>query len=122
MPRVISFDTHKDPRGSLTVIQEKLPFQVKRIFYIYDVPEGLTRGGHGHFKTQIFLMAINGSVKLSINKVGFHQNYILNKRDEGVLLDPEDWHEMSEFSKDAVLIALASHEYDKKDYFFNRAE
>lgn len=116
MANILIIPTFKDERGSLTVIEKVLPFEVKRIFYIYDVSS--RRGGHGHIKTKIALVALNGSVDIYVQTPTQDETFKLSKPDEVLILDPEDWHEMYNFSKGSILLALCSLHYDKEDYFF----
>jgi len=116
MAKILQVPTYKDDRGALTVIDKSLPFEVKRVFYIYDVSS--KRGGHGHIQSKIALVAINGSVDIFVQTPSKNEVYKLTKPDEVLILEPEDWHEMDHFSKGAVLLVLCSHHYDKADYFF----
>lgn len=118
MPEKIKLNTHKDFRGALTVLQDEIPFVTQRVFYIYDVPKDQVRGKHGHYKTRIFLLALSGEVSIRVIKYGKEECFTLNDRCEGLLLEPEDWHEMYNFSADSMLLVLASHPYDREDYFF----
>lgn len=116
MSNILKVPTFKDERGSLTVIDKVLPFEVKRVFYIYDVTS--KRGGHGHIKSKIALIALNGSVDVIVQTPTKDEIYRLSKPDELLILEPEDWHEMDNFSKGSTLLVLCSHHYDKEDYFF----
>lgn len=116
MANLITTNTFSDERGKLSVIDKILPFEIKRVFYIYDV--NAKRGGHGHIRSKIALIALNGSIDILVQTPSEDLKYHLSKPDEILILEPEDWHEMDNFSKGAVLLVLCSHHYDKEDYFF----
>ena len=106
----------KDERGSLNVLEEILPFEVKRIFYITN-PKG-ERGGHRHIKTIQAIICLRGKCEIMINNGEDISTYNLDSKDECLILDPEDWHTMT-FSENAILIVFASHKYNKDDYIYN---
>jgi WxcM-like, C-terminal len=103
-----------DSRGSLCVFQDELPFEIKRLFWITNA-DGQIRGGHRHFRTRQALIAINGAVDIYINDGVNEQNITLNSSAHCLILEPEDWHTMH-FHSGAILLVLASEEYDPKDY------
>jgi dTDP-4-dehydrorhamnose 3,5-epimerase-like enzyme len=115
MAEIIKLPTHIDSRGSLTVIEKVLPFEIKRVYYIYNCND-LLRGGHRHKKTIQALICIKGSCSVRWNNGKTRDSVILNSPDELLLVMPEDYHTMSEFSKDSILLVLASEYYDKNDY------
>ena len=112
--RIFKIPTFKDDRGLLTVMEDILPFSIKRIYWIYSADKN-TRGGHRHKVTRQALVAISGEVTLKINNGFKEELYILNDPSEFILIEPEDWHSMT-FRENAVLIVFASHKYDKSDY------
>lgn len=114
MAELINLKTFKDNRGNLTVI-ENLPFPVKRIFYIYGVDHSL-RGGHRHKITKQIAICLQGSCKIYNNDNETEDIFVLNAPDQCLLLQPRDWHEMYDFSDDAILMILASSIFDKEDY------
>lgn len=117
MAQLIDLETHTDIRGNLTVIEDILPFIIQRVFYIYGV-DNSERGGHRHHKTIQAAVCIQGECKI-FNNNGTEQNvFHLNKPSKCVLLEPSDWHKMYDFSKDAILMVLASEKFDEKDYIF----
>jgi hypothetical protein len=120
MPKIIKIPTFTDNRGKLSVVDKLLPFEVKRVFYIYDVKE--KRGGHGHKYSTVALIAINGPIRVKVENSEAVKYYHLNSPDEALILDPEDWHEMDQFDPGAVLLVLSSHHYDQADYFFEPYE
>jgi wxcM domain protein len=114
MSKLILLPTFTDTRGSLSVIERLLPFDIKRVYYMYQCK--LKRGGHRHLKTTQALIAVSGNCSVYTNN-GIEKNtYILNSPDQCLILEPEDWHYMDKFSKDCVLLVLASEYFDKSDY------
>ena len=117
MVYIIDLETHTDKRGNLTVIENVLPFTIERVFYIYGVDES-ERGGHRHHKTIQAAVCIQGECKIHCNDGKKTIEYHLDKPSKCVLLKPEDWHKMYDFSSDAILMVLASEKFDQKDYIF----
>jgi dTDP-4-dehydrorhamnose 3,5-epimerase-like enzyme len=115
MADLISLSTFKDKRGSLTVIQDNLPFAVKRIFYIYGVDDSV-RGKHRHHKTSQAAVCISGSCIISSDNGNKKETFIMDSPDKCLLIYPEDFHWMHNFTKDAILLVLASENFDPKDY------
>ena len=119
MAHLIDIPTMTDERGSLSVLEKDVPFDIKRVFYIYNVTE--KRGGHGHKDTQMCLICVKGSCEVHIaHAEKGESSYSLNSPQKALYLEPTDWHEMTNFSEDAVLVVLASKGYDKDDYIFER--
>ena len=117
MAKLFSIPTYKDPRGSLSVIEKILPFDIKRVYYIYDV-DNSERGHHAHKKTIQALIMLNGSCNLFVGDKNHSTKYEMNSPEKCLLLMPEDFHWMSNFSENAVLLVLASEEFDKEDYIY----
>ncbi len=117
MADILSLRTYIDKRGNLTVIEKIIPFEIKRIFYIYGVDDSV-RGKHCHHKTIQAAFCIKGECKIfsndGINKQIFH----LNTPDKCLIINPIDWHYMYDFSEDAILMVLASEYFDINDYIF----
>jgi len=109
--------TFTDKRGNLTVIEKILPFKVERIFYIYGV-DGSVRGGHRHHKTIQAAICIKGRCKIYNNDSKTEEIYHLNKPSQCLILEQKDWHKMYDFTKNAILMVLASENFDQKDYIF----
>ena len=119
MANIISIPTFSDERGALGVIESELPFAIKRIFYIYDVKG--KRGGHGHFKTKMGLICLNGSCEVDVsNEKHGNSQFFLSDASKCLILDPSDWHEMNQFSPGSVLLVLASEKFLQEDYFHER--
>jgi dTDP-4-dehydrorhamnose 3,5-epimerase-like enzyme len=109
--------TFTDKRGNLTVIEKILPFKVERIFYIYGVDRSV-RGGHRHHKTIQAAICIKGRCKIYNNDSITEEIFLLNKPSQCLILEQMDWHKMYDFSKNAILMVLASEPFDEKDYIF----
>ena len=118
MANFLNLQTFTDKRGNLTVIEKVIPFDIKRIFYIYGVDDS-RRGGHRHHKTIQAAICLKGECKIFNNDGnGNEKTFHLNSPDKCLILNPEDWHEMYDFSSDAILMVLASEEYKAEDYIF----
>lgn len=119
MARIINIKTISDDRGNLNVLEteKEIPFQIKRIFYIYDIPsQEIVRGGHRHKRTKMALICIHGSCEIYVNNGEFEEFFPLDNPQKCLILETEDWHTMQRFSNDAVLLVLASEYYDINDY------
>ncbi|HZY83005.1 MAG TPA: FdtA/QdtA family cupin domain-containing protein [Cyclobacteriaceae bacterium] len=119
MARFLDLKTFTDKRGNLTVIEKVIPFDVKRIFYIYGVDDSV-RGGHRHHKTVQAAICLKGECKIRNNDGTTIETFHLDRPDKCLILEPKDWHEMYEFTPDAILMVLASEYFDKDDYIFER--
>lgn len=117
MAEFVDLKTFTDSRGNLTVIEKVVPFDIKRIFYIYGVDKS-ERGGHRHKKTLQAAICIKGSCIISNNNATASQDFILDRPDKCLILEPKDWHVMHSFSEDAILMVLASEYFDQNDYIF----
>jgi hypothetical protein len=114
MANIIEIPSFGDSRGNLCVLQECVPFDIKRVYYIYGVTA--QRGGHRHKKTRQLLISVCGSCEVYSNSGTKESNYVLNSPDKGLIVEAEDWHTMDNFTSDCVLLVLASEEYDVNDY------
>ncbi len=121
MARIINLKTFTDTRGNLTVIEKIIPFTVNRIFYIYGV-DGSIRGGHRHKKTIQAAIALKGECKIFNNNGTEKNTFHLDSPSKCLILEPEDWHQMFDFSEDAILMVLASTFYDSDDYIYQPYE
>ena len=117
MAHIIDLKTFKDDRGSLSVVEGDLGFNIQRLFYIYGVPADEVRGQHGHKKTKMGLVSVSGSCKVRVEYKEMNKEFLLDSPHKCLLLEPEDWHEMYEFEKNTVLLVMASEKYSKDDYF-----
>jgi hypothetical protein len=111
---ILNLPTFTDPRGSLTVLQGALPFDVVRTFWIYGA-DGQSRGGHRHTHTRQALLAMSGTVFIYMNDGVNSDNVELNHPSKCLLVEPKDWHTMT-FGPGAVLLVMSSHPYDRSDY------
>ena len=108
--------TFEDNRGSLTVIEKEIPFKIKRIYYLYKLKN--QRGGHRHNKNIQAIICLNGMCIISNNNGSIKDDYLLDRPDKLLIINPEDWHIMHSFSEDAILLVLASEYYDPDDYIY----
>lgn len=117
MPEMLFPKIFPDTRGILTVLDRELPFSVRRVFYIYGVPnQEIVRGGHRHYKTRQVLICLSGSCIVDCDNGKTKTQYTLNEPSKVLLLEPDDFHLMHTFSANAVLMTLASQPYDPADY------
>lgn len=121
MAKILKLKTIKEKRGHVTVIENILPFQIKRVYYISKV-DGSTRGKHRHLKNIQAAICVNGNCTISCqsSRDDGIVEYSLSDPSICLIINPEDYHEMSNFSNDAVLMVLASENYDPKDYVYER--
>lgn len=117
MAHVINLKTFTDKRGNLTVIEKSIPFDIRRIFYIYGVDESV-RGGHRHHKTIQAAICIQGSCTISNNNGEKTEAFLLDAPYKCLILEPKDWHQMYDFTPDAILMVLASEYFDAEDYIY----
>lgn len=117
MAYIINLTTHSDKRGNLTVIEKQIPFQIKRIFYIYGVDDSV-RGGHRHHTTVQAAICIHGSCIVSNNDGEKKEDFVLDHPSKCLILETKDWHTMHHFTPDAVLLVFASTQFDPNDYIF----
>jgi len=119
MAHLIDLTTFTDTRGNLTVIEKSIPFLIHRIFYIYGVDHSV-RGGHRHKTTIQAAICIQGLCTIYNNNNIREDRFLLDKPSKCLILDPEDWHQMYDFSPDAILMVLASTSFDPNDYIYER--
>lgn len=117
MAHIIDLKTFTDKRGNLTVIEKVIPFEIKRVFYIYGVDES-KRGGHRHHKTIQAAICIKGSCTIYNNDNKKEDTFELNKPNKCLILEPNDWHTMYNFTPDAILMVFASEYFDANDYIY----
>jgi uncharacterized RmlC-like cupin family protein len=115
--RIINIPKIEDPRGNLSVIEKDVvPFEIKRVYYLYDVPTGAERGGHAHKKLQQFLIALSGSFDVVLNDGKEEKVISLNKPFEGLLIGNGIWRELKNFSSGSVCLVVASDVFKEEDY------
>lgn len=114
---LISLPKIEERRGNLSVIEnDTIPFDIKRVYYLYDVPSGSERGGHAHKNLQQFLVALSGSFDVVLNDGKESKIITLNKPFEGLLINPGIWRELQNFSSGSVCLVVASEVYIEDDY------
>ncbi len=114
---LISIPKIEDNRGNLSVIENDiLPFELKRVYYLYDVPSGSDRGGHSHVEQKEFLIALSGSFDVILNDGKEQITVCLNKPYEGLLIHEGIWRELNNFSSGSVCLVIASAVFDEDDY------
>ena len=122
--KVIELPKIMDPRGNLTFIEGgvQIPFDIQRVYYLYDVPGGAERGGHAHKNLFQLVIAMSGSFDVllddGINKTSIH----LNRSYNGLYICPMIWREINNFSSGSVCMVLASNKYDEEDYYRNYSD
>jgi dTDP-4-dehydrorhamnose 3,5-epimerase-like enzyme len=117
--KLITLPKVTDPRGNLTFIEENqnIPFDIQRVYYLYDVPGGSTRAGHAHKALKQLIIAISGSFDVHVDD-GFQKaTYHLNRPYIGLYSSPMIWREIDNFSSGSVCLVLASQPYDESDYY-----
>lgn len=122
--KMFHFPPHGDDRGQLVAIEamKDLPFEVKRVYYIYDTLPGVRRGFHAHRNLQQILVCVSGSCKIHLDDGTDTAEVILDKPFEGLFISNDMWREMYDFTPGAVLLVLASEYYDEADYIRNYDE
>ena len=115
--KLISIPKIEDNRGNLSVIEhDVIPFEIKRVYYLYDVPAGAERGGHSHIDQKEFLVALSGSFDVVLNDGQNEQIVSMNKPYEGLLINQGIWRELNNFSSGSVCLVIASAVYEEQDY------
>lgn len=124
--RIIKLPKIMDPtRGNLSVVEQlkEVPFEVKRVYWTYDVPSGESRGGHAHKQLKQLIIAMSGSFIVNLDDgKGHKESYHLNHPWEGLLVETEVWRTLDDFSSGAVCVVLASELYDEEDYIYDYDE
>ena len=117
MPKIIDIPKITDTRGNLGVIEKTtIPFEIKRVYYLFDVPSTAYRGGHAHINQLELLVALSGSFDVKLND-GKEETFVtLNKPDKGLLIEKGIWRELDNFSSGSVCLVLASDVFDEGDY------
>lgn len=116
--KTYEFIPHGDDRGQLVALEENkdIPFTIKRVYYMYDTVEGVTRGKHAHKSLEQILICVHGSCKIRLDDGREKKVVVLDKPNIGLYVSNVMWREMFDFSPDAVLMVLASELYDETDY------
>jgi dTDP-4-dehydrorhamnose 3,5-epimerase-like enzyme len=117
--RIIELPKIGEPRGSLTFIEggRHIPFEIKRVYFLYDVPGGATRAGHGHKTLQQLMIAMSGSFDVELDDGSVKKKYHLNRSYYGLYIPSMIWREIDNFSSGSVCMVLASDFFEESDYF-----
>ena len=116
--KIINFPKVTDYRGNLSFIEEnrQIPFEIKRVYYLYDVPSGASRGGHAHKELQQIVIALSGSFDVILDDGYRRRSFFLNRPHYGLYISPRIWRELENFSSNSVALSLVSQVYDESDY------
>lgn len=116
--KIIELPKITDPRGNLTVVEanKNVPFDIKRTYWVYDVPGGECRGGHAHKQCLEFIVAVSGSFHVTLDNGKEKNTYLLNHPWQGLLVDTGVWRTLDDFSSGAVCMVLASEKFEEEDY------
>jgi hypothetical protein len=122
--RIIELPKITDPRGNLTVAEafKNVPFDIRRAYWVYDVPGGESRGGHAHKRLHQLVIAMSGSFTVTLDNGHEQQKYLLNHPWEGLLIETETWRTLDDFSSGAVCLVLASEPFEEDDYIYDYDE
>ena len=114
---IIEIPKIEDTRGNIAVIEKDvIPFEVKRVYYLYDIPSSASRGGHSHINQLEFLVALSGSFDVVLKDGLNIEKVTLNKPNKGLLIKTNTWRELENFSSGSVCLVLASDVFDEEDY------
>lgn len=115
---IIEIDKHHHEKGNISVIENGItvPFEVNRVYYLYDVPAGESRGGHAHKELHQLIVAASGSFNITLDDGNVKRSFMLNHPYQGLLIVPGIWRELNDFSSGSVCLVLASHVFDALDY------
>ena len=115
---IIELDKHHHVKGNITVVENNktIPFEVKRTYYLYDVPGGESRGGHAHKKLSQLIIAASGSFRVTLDDGNVKRSFLLNRPYQGLYIVPGIWRELDDFSSGSVCLVLASMPYEVEDY------
>lgn len=116
--KIINLPRFGDRNGNITSINNfvEIPFEVNRVFYLYDIPGGESRGAHAHIKCHQFLIAVSGSFEILLDDGNYKKTISLNRPHEGLHIPPGIWASENNFSSGSICLVLASHKYNESDY------
>lgn len=115
---------HSESKGNISVVENNktIPFQVKRVYYLYDVPGGGARGAHAHKELHQLIVAASGSFDVTLDDGNVKRTFMLNRPYQGLLIVPGIWRDLNNFSAGSVCLVLASEKYDENDYIRDYSE
>ena len=116
--KIIDLDRHTHENGSLSVVQntQEFPFEIKRVYYLYDIPGDAERGGHSHFNEQRLIIAVSGCFDVTVDDGHEIRKFTLNRPYKALYIPAGIWRNLDNFSSGSVCLALASNLYDPEDY------
>ncbi len=116
---LITLPINHQKNGNLTAVSNgvQVPFDIKRVYYLYDIPGGFSRGGHGHLELQQLIVALSGSFDIIVDDGKVKRTFHLSRPNVGLYMPSGLWRELDNFSSGSICFVLASIEYDEKDYF-----
>lgn len=119
--KIITLNKITDPRGNLTVAEQfkDIPFEIRRVYWTYDVPSGERRGGHAHKHCHEFIIAASGSFTVTLDDGCEKKDFLLNHPYQGLLVETGVWRTLEDFSSGAVCLVLAEDYFDESDYIYD---
>lgn len=122
--KVVELPIVHNESGNISVLENgvNIPFEIKRVYYLYDVPMGAERGGHGHYKLEQYVVAVSGSFTFVLDDGETKKEVFLNHPNKALHIKPGIWREMTDFSSGSICLVLASLHYDEEDYIRNYEE
>jgi hypothetical protein len=122
--KIVDLPKIHNAAGNITMLENcnNIPFDIKRIYYLYDVPMGSERGGHGHYELQQYIVATSGSFTFILDDGFNKKEFFLNDPSKALHIQPGIWREIKGFSSGSICLVLASHEYSEVDYIRNYNE
>lgn len=123
-PQIINLPKIADPRGNLSIIEQfkQIPFEIKRVHWIYDVPGGMDRGGHAYKETEEFIVALSGSFDVELDNGKEKKTYPLNRSYYGLFVPKGIWRTMTNFSTNSLALVLSSTDFSEDDYIMDYDE
>jgi len=124
LPQIINLPKIADPRGNLSIIEQfkQIPFEIKRVHWIYDVPGGMDRGGHAYKETEEFIVALSGSFDVELDNGKEKETYPLNRSYYGLFVPKGIWRTMTNFSTNSLALVLSSTDFSEDDYIMDYEE
>jgi len=121
---IIEIDKHHHKKGNISVVENAVtvPFEIERVYYLYDIPGGESRGGHAHKALKQLIVAASGSFNVMLDDGKIKRSFLLNRPYHGLLVVPGIWRELDDFSSGSVCLVLASTKYDESDYIRDYSE